>query len=320
MNFNLDRHSPLSLKEQIREGIKGLIESGVLKPGQNLPSARDLAKTLSVNRNTTWSAYQELARQGFVESAQGSGTRVAKSLRTGKRHACLEKVFASTLEQALALGYDHKQTGRAFLGFLARHALDLESSLVMIVECNQETLNEIANTIQREIGCGIKSVLIQELEENPENTGDFLQNVDLVVTGFNHLGEMKRLLPGESPEVLGLLLKPDLAVLNELLNQPQGKRIGLTCANQRSTETFFKSVNLTQDSSLTRIWAGFDNTEKFKQMLKQCQVIYATHYVYDRVKKLSGQNQTVRKVKLDLDPSGIRLIRSRLAGKQRIFS
>jgi hypothetical protein len=55
-------------------------------------------------------------------------------------------------------------------------------------------------------------------------------------------------------------------------------------------------------------------------MLKQCQVIYATHYVYDRVKKLSGQNQTVRKVKLDLDPSGIRLIRSRLAGKQRIFS
>ncbi|KIX11237.1 GntR family transcriptional regulator [Dethiosulfatarculus sandiegensis] len=320
MNFKLDRHSPLSLKGQIREGILGLIESGALQPGQELPSARDLARTLAVNRNTTWSAYRELARQGWVESSVGSGTRVSKGAKTRSRHASLEELFNRTLEQALTLGYDHKQTGRAFLSFLARHALEPGSCLVMTVECNRETLDEMGGTLQKEIGCKVRPLLIQELEEHPEKTADFLQGVDLVVTGFNHLGELKALLPADSPEILGLLLKPDLAVLNELINQPHGKTIGLTCANQRSTETFFKSVNLAQDSKLTRIWAGLDNTDKFRQMLKQCQVIYATHYVYDRVKELAGPDKTVRKVRLDLDPSGIKLIRSRLAGVKRIFT
>lgn len=77
MQIILSNSSGKPIYEQITEQIKAEIVSGVLEAGQQMPSIRTLAKELRVSVITTKRAYEELERDGFVETVQGRGTYVA---------------------------------------------------------------------------------------------------------------------------------------------------------------------------------------------------------------------------------------------------
>ena len=62
--------------EQIGRNVRMLLARGDLHPGEKLPSARELAGTLSVNPNTIVHAYAELETQGIIEKRRGLGTFV----------------------------------------------------------------------------------------------------------------------------------------------------------------------------------------------------------------------------------------------------
>lgn len=62
--------------EQIYRQIKEMILSGVLKAGDALPSMRVLAQQLRISVITTKRAYEELERDGFIESFTGKGSFV----------------------------------------------------------------------------------------------------------------------------------------------------------------------------------------------------------------------------------------------------
>jgi DNA-binding LacI/PurR family transcriptional regulator len=74
--IQIDRKSPLTLHQQIRQQIIWKIVSGGIKIGQKLPSIRALADRLGVSLHTVRHAYQQLESEGLVETRQGFGTRV----------------------------------------------------------------------------------------------------------------------------------------------------------------------------------------------------------------------------------------------------
>ena len=71
-------HSPLYL--QLESEIIQLICRGILKPGQALPSSRELAQSLQLNRKTVVATYEELSAQGWVETRERSGVYVSDQL------------------------------------------------------------------------------------------------------------------------------------------------------------------------------------------------------------------------------------------------
>lgn len=71
--------SPVPLGEQLVGGLRRLIASGSLRPGDELPPVRQLAADLGVNLNTVARAYRELESDGLVSTARGRGTRVTAS-------------------------------------------------------------------------------------------------------------------------------------------------------------------------------------------------------------------------------------------------
>ncbi len=76
MQFWLSKDSDVSLREQLAAQIKLAILSHDLKPGQKLPSTRELARRFRIHQNTISAVYRELARQGWVELRAGSGIYV----------------------------------------------------------------------------------------------------------------------------------------------------------------------------------------------------------------------------------------------------
>lgn len=66
-----------TLAGRLAEGIRALVDSGELRPGDRLPAERTLAAETAVSRGTVVAAYADLAEQGVVERRQGSGTRIS---------------------------------------------------------------------------------------------------------------------------------------------------------------------------------------------------------------------------------------------------
>ncbi|MCA1583019.1 MAG: PLP-dependent aminotransferase family protein [Acidobacteria bacterium] len=72
----IDRASREPIGEQLAAAIEARIATGALAAGDRLPTTRDIADALSINRGTVQSAYRRLARSGLVEGRVGSGTVV----------------------------------------------------------------------------------------------------------------------------------------------------------------------------------------------------------------------------------------------------
>jgi DNA-binding FadR family transcriptional regulator len=75
-----DGLSKRTIREQVSQRIAAMVQSGLLRPDDELPSERELATTLEVSRETVRGAIQMLAAIGMVEISQGSRTRVVGAI------------------------------------------------------------------------------------------------------------------------------------------------------------------------------------------------------------------------------------------------
>jgi GntR family transcriptional regulator len=86
VHIQIDPHSGFPVYRQMMDQIRYYVASGVLAPGDQLPSIRDLAQKLAVNPTTVVKAYSELAHAGVIEMRHGKGVFVAQhSLRMSDR-------------------------------------------------------------------------------------------------------------------------------------------------------------------------------------------------------------------------------------------
>jgi GntR family transcriptional regulator len=118
MEIQVDHASGVPIYAQIIEQIKHLVAAGRLKPGDQLPTLRQLAVDLRVNPNTVVRAYHELDRQGVISTQQGRGTFIAR--RPDERRLVemrkdrLRAIMGGALLEALSLGYEAEEIREAF--------------------------------------------------------------------------------------------------------------------------------------------------------------------------------------------------------------
>ena len=99
--FRVDPRSAEPLFAQLVGAVKRAVATGRLRPGDKLPSVRELAAELVINPNTIAKAYQALESEGVTVSRHGSGTFVADRRATMKR-AEQKRRFKEGLDALLA--------------------------------------------------------------------------------------------------------------------------------------------------------------------------------------------------------------------------
>ncbi|MCL1842352.1 MAG: GntR family transcriptional regulator [Defluviitaleaceae bacterium] len=98
MQIFLQLRSKVPIYEQIVAQVKQLILSGCLKDGDPIPSMRALAKTLRVSVITVQKAYEDLQREGFIDSLAGRGSFVRAPDTEGIRREYIAKIRAHAKE------------------------------------------------------------------------------------------------------------------------------------------------------------------------------------------------------------------------------
>ena len=101
----LDYRDARPIYTQIFDGVREQILTGILQPGDKLPSVRELAGTLTINPNTIQRSYRELESQGWIATVPGKGCFV-QGVPAGcntQQQALLEE-FDKLAAQLMALG------------------------------------------------------------------------------------------------------------------------------------------------------------------------------------------------------------------------
>jgi len=118
MKLTIDPDSSVPIYVQIEDTIHSLIAAGQLRPGEQLPTIRELAANIRVNLNTVARAYFELDREGVISTQRGKGTFVTgvpdKEQIERKRQRLLHSIIETVLEEARNLGYSPAEIKKAY--------------------------------------------------------------------------------------------------------------------------------------------------------------------------------------------------------------
>ena len=117
MMFRANPSSGVPIYLQLMEQIKHAIETGALRPGDQLPGIRPLAEELVINPNTVAKVYRELEHEGVIELRHGAGAFVSANARAKKmsdKMKAAQAVVEAAVERLRSRGITDEEIRRLF--------------------------------------------------------------------------------------------------------------------------------------------------------------------------------------------------------------
>jgi molybdate-binding protein/DNA-binding transcriptional regulator YhcF (GntR family) len=228
ISIKLDYHSSTPIYQQIAEQLRQLIATEQIKPGDRLPSIRQLSQSLNINPNTVARAYLELEQEQVIISRRGGGTNVkpqdvSLDLRSGRQKKLLESMN-DDIVKSLSQGYSPEELEAAFYLSLERWreerqfetkepegapAAKPEGKVIRIVGSHDLALNILLDLLRQKVE-GLKTEvthagslggLIALQEERADLAGTHLLDEE---TGEYNYPYIKRILPGREIAIVNL--------------------------------------------------------------------------------------------------------------------
>ena len=132
--WTVDPDDPVPIADQIVYRVLYGIARGIYRPGDQLPTVRDVATRLKVNPNTVSKAYRDLARDGVLVSRHGTGVFVADgatALATEWRQALVLQKFERAVGEALDAGLSAAEIQEVLIEALGRTARARKDEVVL---------------------------------------------------------------------------------------------------------------------------------------------------------------------------------------------
>ncbi|GGP54709.1 GntR family transcriptional regulator [Saccharothrix coeruleofusca] len=120
IEFRIDRRSGVATYQQLVDQTKHALRLGLLRPGDQLPTAKQVVAATAINPNTVLKAYRELEREGLVEGKRGMGTFVSASLAQPDAGELREQL-TDWVRRARADGLDREYVEALFKAELDAH-------------------------------------------------------------------------------------------------------------------------------------------------------------------------------------------------------
>ncbi|HEV2763143.1 MAG TPA: GntR family transcriptional regulator [Pyrinomonadaceae bacterium] len=166
MRLWLSKNSEVPLREQLTTQVMLGVVSNDLKPGERLPSTRELARRFRIHPNTVSAAYRELERRGWLELRKGSGVYVrapnVDALAGGARLE-LDGLIASFLRLARGAGFSLGE-----IQTRVKHWLELQPpDHFLVVEPDEELRRVLVAEIEEATGFPARGATCEEIEARP---------------------------------------------------------------------------------------------------------------------------------------------------------
>jgi DNA-binding transcriptional regulator YhcF (GntR family) len=320
MELKLNRDNQLPVHAQLKAQLTYLIQSGQLAAGTQLPTVRQLAGFLRVNRNTVSKVFAEMQREGHLSCEPGRGTFVsAAKARSETKVESMHKLLAvvdDALDRAAGLGFSPEEL---FLTLYARTQASPAASpgargvRALFIECSRPELELFSAELQGALRIEVEAVLIGEFARIVSRKPESLRRYGTIVTTFYHIREVQKLLEGSGIEAVALMVDTSLETLMRLTALADGTRVGVACTTAAGAENMKLSIQRAGLKHLRVVTASSDKKDSLRKMIDETSVVVCSSLVEREVHALAPQGKEVVVDHKRVDMAGIEMLRSRLA-------
>ncbi|MBQ2061243.1 MAG: GntR family transcriptional regulator [Oscillospiraceae bacterium] len=229
--YQLHPEQDIPIYQQIVDMILAQIKSDALSPDTQLPTVRDLAEQLDVARGTAKRAYDELERYGAIRKEQGRGTFVcyqpaSSDSRKDRAMAAIDQML-DILEE---MDFSPAEIN-IFLDLKLRQRAAARDELkIAVVECNPETLSQLADQLHRTVGpVDLYPHLLSDVTAYPYRIGE---DMDLIVISAEHADVLKDVI-SQKDKIARIALRLMPQSVAQILRLAPGSEVGILCRSSR---------------------------------------------------------------------------------------
>jgi len=282
-----------------------------------IPTVRQLAGFLRINRNTAARALTDLHRDGYLECQKGRGTFVADRppAREGRAARSLERTVTDMLARARRLGFTHDEV----LATVAARAPQRgpagkpRTVRALLVECNWEELARYRDQLEAELPLHVDRILVEELPDRAAQDPALFRGYRVIVTTFFHVHEVKRVVPPDGPPVVALLSAANISTLLRLTELPEGTAVGLVCTTSTGSQNLLRSIQAAGLGHVDAILASADDPWSLARMLEKTRIVLSSEQGASRIRGTLPPDVELIVSDRTLDPGGLELLRDLLS-------
>lgn len=201
MQISLTKDSDVPLRQQLAEQIVFLITTGQLRPGEELPSVRALARQTKIHHNTVSEAYQDLVRRNWL--ARNRGSRLIVGTGSGsksKGQPSLDELINESIQRAREMGYSLQ----ALRERVRERLLAQPPDHILVVEEESGLRNIIRQEIHDELRWPVETCSLEHFVNQPGLA------IGAQVLAPNHiLDDLKPLVPQSRPPISAVYSRAD---------------------------------------------------------------------------------------------------------------
>jgi GntR family transcriptional regulator len=319
MELTLNRHNQLPVHAQLKAQLVYLIRSNQMRPGTQLPTVRQLAGFLRVNRNTVSKVYSEMEREGYLSCETGRGTFVAPArAKSESKVESMNKLLAvvdEALERAAKLGFSAEEL---FLTLYARTQASPAAAggrrdmKALFIECSRPELNLFSTELEKELGIRLDTMLVENFAQAAGKDLEALRRYGLIITTFYHIREVQALLEGSGIEVVALMVDTSLDTLMRLTALSEETTVGVACTTAAGAENMKLSIQRAGLKHLRVITGCAEKRGSIQKMMVEASVVVCSSLVEKRLRTLAPKGKEIIVDNKRIDKAGIELLRERL--------
>lgn len=302
-------HARTSL--EIEQWLEERIRQGTYGEGKQLPTVRDLASRMHVNKNTVVRAYQALERKGYLELVRGRGAFVRER---DPAPGVADSRWLARLDQLLGDAKQRAVSRDVVLGEIARridHVYGVPGPKIAFIECNAPDIAEMGGTLSDAIGRPLQGMMLSDfLRHAQDNAARF----DLIVTTFYHLSEVMQALGADGKgKVIGVHAMPTHDALLKIARL-HAQQIGLVC-DRAGTVDNLKHIIRTYHPSASITPALVDDAPRVRAMQERAEAIVVTRSCADQLDEFKPKAPVITVV-FTIDQQSIDFLREQVAARE----
>lgn len=238
ISINRTKETETPVFKQIADLLLRNIELGLLKPGEKLPTEREVSLRCGVARGTAKNAFKQLEKDKIIETIQGSGSYVRKgqgALEYRQKKEALE-LIAATIKKIRAMDVSDQEIFDLFQTYL--NSASDNTIRIAIVDNNLEAMLNLSNQLSSLFPHISLSILILEsvtMTIGPEHLFD---SFDFIIVDSAHYLDLLRLSPGSHEKIVETVISPAQSTLVAITALNRDSRIGIICR----TNAFLQST------------------------------------------------------------------------------
>lgn len=252
-----------------RAVLRDAIQSGVYARGSRLPSTRELAAQLGINRNTATKIYSELARENLIELPPnrppiviGDGGPVSADVFQKRMSETLETIL---LESQL-IGMTPAETTRMLNQVASEFFANYRAPRVFVAECNEVEARAYAQELTIRLDSPVRSVLFDQLGQ--------IRPDDIVVTPLFHLHEVRQQLNGRTEHLIGLVVTANSSDIAAIATTVTTGPLGIVAVNPGAAERLRRLLSFQIDVPM--LTASVNQPEALEAMRGKVECIVST--------------------------------------------